>query len=308
MKLKSLSFLLAAFLFTLTIQAQNNPEKFFPAKDLTTVGVYYYPEHWDESQWERDFKNMADMGFEFTHFAEFAWAQLEPEEGKFDFAWLDKSLALAAKYNLKVILCTSTATPPVWLVRKHPDVLATDEDGRQMDHGARQHATFSSNYYRQYSMHLIEELAKRYGNDKRVIGWQLDNEPRRFLDYGSDAVSRFRDWLKAKYKTIDAVNKAWGNNFWSGTYTSFDEINIPKHSQWGMNLHQRLDHYRFADSETASFLDEQAKVLRKYTSKDQYITSNYIPMYDVGLCGSESRTRFCFIHTLHGLWRRQGHW
>ena len=81
-------------------------EKFFPAKDLTTVGVYYYPEHWDPGQWERDFKNMAAMGFEFTHFAEFAWAQLEPEEGKYDFAWLDRAVQLAAKYQLKVIMCT----------------------------------------------------------------------------------------------------------------------------------------------------------------------------------------------------------
>ena len=70
-----------------------NFENFFPAKDLTSVGVYYYPEHWDSTQWERDFRNMAQMGFEFTHFAEFAWAQLEPEEGKYDFKWLDRSLA-----------------------------------------------------------------------------------------------------------------------------------------------------------------------------------------------------------------------
>lgn len=292
MKLKSLSILLTAILMAVVTLAQNSAEKFFPAKDLTTVGVYYYPEHWDESQWERDFQNMAKMGFEFTHFAEFAWAQLEPEEGKYDFGWLDKSLALAAKYNLKVILCTSTATPPVWLVRKHPDVLATDEDGTKMDHGSRQHATFSSNYYRQYSMTMIAELAKRYGNDPRVIGWQLDNEPRRFFDYGNDAVQRFRNWLKTKYKTIDALNFAWGNNFWSGTYSSFEEINIPQHRQWGMNLHQRLDHYRFADSETATFLDEQAKVLRKHTSKDQWITSNYIPMYDVGYVGQSRELDF----------------
>ncbi|MDO9040507.1 MAG: beta-galactosidase, partial [Bacteroidota bacterium] len=210
-----------------------NADKFFPAKELTTVGVYYYPEHWDSTQWERDFQNMAKMGFEFTHFAEFAWAQLEPAEGKYDFKWLDRSLQLAAKYNLKLILCTSTATPPVWLVRKHPEVLATDENGKQMDHGGRQHATFSSNYYRSYSMKMIEELGKRYGKDKRVIGWQLDNEPRKFLDYGKDAPQRFRDWVKQKYKTIDAVNKAWGTNFWSGTYTDFEEINIPLHSQWG---------------------------------------------------------------------------
>lgn len=278
-------------IFGLGTNAQNF-EKYFPAKDLTQVGVYYYPEHWDSTQWDRDFQNMAKMGFEFTHFAEFAWAQLEPEEGKYDFRWLDRSLQLAAKYNLKVIMCTSTATPPVWLVRKHPEVLATDEGGQQMDHGARQHATFSSNYYRQYSMKMIEELAKRYGNDKRVIGWQLDNEPRRFLDYGVDAPQRFRDWLKEKYKTIDAVNKAWGTNFWSGTYTSFDEINIPLHHQWGMNLHAQLDHYRFADWETASFLDDQAREIKKYASKDQWITSNYIPMYDVGYVGQSQELDF----------------
>lgn len=288
-KLVILSF--CGMIFSLLSVAQS-ADKFFPAKDLTSVGVYYYPEHWDSTQWERDFRNMAQMGFEYTHFAEFAWAQLEPEEGRFDFKWLDRSLQLAGKYKLKVILCTSTATPPVWLVRKHPEVLATDEDGTQMDHGGRQHATFSSNYYRQYSMILIEQLAKRYGKDQRVIGWQLDNEPRRFLDYGKDAPQRFRDWLKQKYKTIDAVNQAWGTNFWSGTYSNFQEINIPLHRQWGMNLHAQLDHYRFADEETATFLDEQARVLRKYTSPDQYITSNYIPMYDVGYVGMSKELDF----------------
>ncbi|NJD66550.1 MAG: beta-galactosidase [Chloroflexi bacterium] len=261
-------------------------EKFFPAKDLTTVGVYYYPEHWDPSQWDRDFASMAALGFEFTHFAEFAWAQLEPEEGRYDFAWLDRAIELAARHKLKVILCTSTATPPVWLVRKHPEVLATDETGVRMDHGSRQHATFSSNYYRQYSLKLIEQLARRYGNDARVIGWQLDNEPRRFLDYGQDAPGRFRAWLQAKYGTIDALNKAWGNAFWSGTYSDFAQVNLPLHSQWGMNLHQRLDHYRFADDETATFLDEQAGVIRKFVTANQWVTSNYIPMYDVGYIGA----------------------
>lgn len=290
-KVKLLVLVFSGIILSQLIHAQS-VEKFFPAKDLTTVGVYYYPEHWDSTQWERDFRNIEKMGFEFTHFAEFAWAELEPEEGKYDFKWLDRSLQLAAKYNLKVILCTSTATPPVWLSRKHPDILSTDEDGTRMDHGARQHATFSSNYYRSYSMKMIEQLAKRYGNDPRVIGWQLDNEPRRFLDYGADAQQRFRNWLKEKYKTIDVLNTAWGNNFWSGTYSSFQEINIPLHKQWGMNLHAQLDHYRFADLETASFLDEQALVLRKHTSPDQYITSNYIPMYDVGYVGMSKELDF----------------
>ncbi len=105
------------------------PRKFFPAKDLMRVGVYYYPEHWPEAQWERDFANMARMGFEFVHMGEFAWAFMEPEEGRFDFAWLDRAVALAAKHGLKVILCTPTPTPPAWLAEKYPGSFLVGETG-----------------------------------------------------------------------------------------------------------------------------------------------------------------------------------
>ena len=286
------TLIIATLLFWAACSFAQNAEKFFPSKELTTVGAYYYPEHWDESQWERDIRKMAEMGFEFTHFAEFAWAQLEPEEGVYDFAWLDKAVELAAKYNLKVIMCTSTATPPVWLVRKHPDVLKKNEDGTSMDHGSRQHASFSSNYYRDYSLKMITELAKHYGNDSRIIGWQLDNEPYSNVDYGEDARERFRSWLKNKYGNIDALNKAWGTNFWSGTYSDFSQINIPLHSQWGMNLYQRLDHDRFCDDETSGFLDEQAKVIRKYADPDQWITTNYIPYYHARYIGASKELDF----------------
>lgn len=295
---KKMIFSLFGILISLNSVAQNF-DKFFPKKDLTTVGVYYYPEHWDESQWDRDLKKIAEMGFEFTHFGEFAWAQLEPQEGVYDFKWLDKALGIAAKYNLKVIMCTSTATPPVWLVRKHPDILATYEDGTKTDHGSRQHASFSSNYYRTYSLKMIEQLAKKYGNNKNIIGWQVDNEPSRFLDYGPDAQQRYRNWLKEKYAAIDALNESWGNNFWSGTYSNFDQINIPLHKEWGMNLHSQLDHFRFADKETATFLDEQALTIRKYVTKDQWITSNYRSNYDESFVGMSKELDFdCYTRYL----------
>ena len=289
--MKQIKLTLLALLATMALSAQTAKE-WFPQKELTTVGAYYYPEHWDPAQWDRDLKKMAEMGFEYTHFAEFAWAQLEPEEGKYDFTWLDKAVELATQYNLKVVMCTSTATPPVWLVRKYPEVLCTNEDGTTYEHGARQHATFSSNFYRTYSMKMIAELAKRYGQNKQIIGWQLDNEPRTFEDFGSDAHLRFRQWLEAKYKTIDALNESWGNDFWSGTYSTFDQINIPKRRQWGINLHQRLDHQRFINDETSTFLDEQAHTLRQYITPDQWVTSNYIPMYDMTYVGGSKALDF----------------
>ncbi len=289
--MKKTLLLLIALLPLIELPAQKG-NIFYPENELTSIGAYYYPEHWNEMHWDRDLKKMAEMGFEFTHYGEFAWAQLEPEEGKYNFEWLDRAIALADKHGLKVILCTSTATPPVWLVRKHPEILLQRENGQIMDHGSRQHASFSNNLYRNYSQKIIAELAKRYGNDNRIIGWQLDNEPRATVDYGKDAHERFRIWLEKKYKTIDALNKAWGNDFWSGLYSSFAEINIPKHSQWGMNLHQRLDHSRFADYETATFLDMQAGTLRKHIMPEQYITSNYIPMYDVRYIGMSKELDF----------------
>ena len=278
-KILILTFGIALLLAT-GLRAQD-PNRFNPA-DLTITGTYYYPEHWPESQWERDLKQIADLGFEFVHYAEFAWAQLEPSEGIYDFSWLDRAVDMAARNGLKVVLCTSTATPPVWLVRQRPDVLITHEDGTRMAHGARQHASPSNNYYREYSLTMITRLAEHYAGDERIIGWQLDNEPRVVTDFGPDAQQRFRDWLRARYGTIDALNEAWGTAFWSQVYRDFSEIEVPQKSQWGMNSHQVLDHGRFATDEIVTFLDEQARTIRRYVGNDQWITTNYIPEYNNG--------------------------
>lgn len=284
--------------------------QWFDDKDLTLTGVYYYPEHWDESQWERDFKNMRDLGFEFTHFAEFAWAQLEPEEGKYDFGWLDRAVALAAKYDLTVIMCTSTATPPVWLSRKYPEVLIRLEDGTVLDHGARQHASFASPLYRELSYKMIEKLAQHYGNDPRIIGWQLDNEPAVQFDYNPAAEQGFREFLRKKYgNNIQELNKAWGTAFWSEVYASFDEITLPKTRQMFMNHHQILDYRRFAAEQTNSFLNEQCLLIKKHV-RNQWVTTNYIPNYDEGHIGGskdldfQSYTRYMVYGDNEGIGRR----
>ena len=302
--------LLAVLCACLSMISSWAQKTWFDDKDLTLTGVYYYPEHWDESQWERDFKQMHELGFEFTHFAEFAWAQLEPEEGKYAFDWLDRAVALASKYNLKVIMCTSTATPPVWLSRKYPEILIKHEDGTIKDHGSRQHASFASPVYRNLAYKMIEKLAQHYGNDPRIIGWQLDNEPAVQHDYNPKAEQGYREFLRKKYNNdIQALNKAWGTAFWSEVYSSFDEITLPKRSQWGMNHHQILDYRRFAASQTNEFLNNQCLIIKKY-AKNQWVTTNYIPNYEEGHIGGspdldfQSYTRYMVYGDNEGIGRR----
>jgi beta-galactosidase len=303
---KKLFLLILSCVTTLGLSAQG---RWFNDKDLTLTGVYYYPEHWDESEWDRDFKKMHDLGFEFTHFAEFAWAQLEPEEGKYDFAWLDKAVGLAAKYNLKVVMCTSTATPPVWLSRRYPEILIKEEDGTILDHGARQHASFASPLYRKLAYRMIEKLAEHYGNDSRIIGWQLDNEPAVQFDYNDSAEKAFREFLKKKYVNIKALNDAWGTAFWSEVYSSFDEITLPKRKQMFMNHHQILDYRRFAAAQTNDFLNEQSLLIKRY-AKNQWVTTNYIPNYEEGHIGGsksldfQSYTRYMVYGDNEGIGRR----
>jgi beta-galactosidase len=280
--MKSLRALLALVLMIPSLTTASAPD-WFPRADLMTIGVYYYPEAWPESQWARDMANMRKLGMEFVHMGEFAWTFMEPEEGKYQLDWLEKNVALAAQNGMKVILCTPTATPPIWLSRKHPEILMVDAAGRRMNHGGRQQGDWSSPVYREYTAKVITELAKRFGHDKRVWGWQLDNELSHYdkqYSYSPAATLRFRDWLREKYGTIDRLNTDWGTAFWSLVYQNFDQIEIPNQLDHpGLpNPHAQLDFSRWFAQEAAGYLRMQADLLRKYGA-DQWITTNFMAMH-----------------------------
>ena len=157
---------------------------------------------------------------------------------------------------------------------------------------------------------MIEKLAQHYGNDPRVIGWQLDNEPGVQFDYNPKAELAFRDFLRKKYKNdIQSLNDAWGTAFWSEVYTSFDEITLPKRAQAFMNHHQILDYRRFAAAQTNDFLNEQCLLIKKY-AKNQWVTTNYIPNYEEGHIGEspaldfQSYTRYMVYGDNEGIGRR----
>ncbi len=273
---------LLALVFVAALTAQN-PD-WFPKKDMLTIGVYYYPEAWPQDQWARDMSNIHKLGMEFVHMGEFAWYFMEPEEGRYDFDWLEKNVELASKNGLKVVLCTPSATPPIWLEKEHPEILMVDAQGRTMDHGSREQADWSSPVYRDYVTKIDTELAKRFGNDRRVWGWQIDNELSHYgrrYSYSQASTQKFRDWLREKYGTIDRLNTDWGGAFWSTMYQNFDQIDIPNPQTLvaDPSPHAVLDFNRWFAHEAADYINMQAGVIRQY-SKNQWITTNFMTLHE----------------------------
>jgi len=277
--IRSVFVILTLAFFLSGASAISDRPQVVPTAELMRIGAFYYPEQWPAEQWERDLRNLAAFGFEFTHFAEFSWVLLEPSEGKFVFAWLDRAVDLAARAGLKVILCTPTPCPPAWMGEKYPEIYLVGSDGRRREHGTRANASLTNPQYQAFVDRIVQALASRYGPDERIWGWQIDNEPPALPDYSPSARIAFRKWLQGRYGTIDRLNETWGGSFWSTRYDSFDQVLIPNPLFSGedkLSPHALLDFQRFTADMTAAFLDRQADQIRNHARPGQWITSNYV--------------------------------
>lgn len=234
------------------------------------LGTAWYPEQWPEQRWNADLDLMQKAHMHVVRVGEFAWSTMEPSEGHFDFAWLDRAIALAAEHHIAVVLGTPTAAPPAWITSKYPDTLRVDEEGRRAEHGNRQQFSFTSPRYRQLTARIALEMARRYGHNPNVLGWQLDNELSE-PSFDPSAREAFHHWLWHKYGTIAELNRRWATTYWSQTYDSFDEI--PVHSR-GENPALLLDWKRFVTDTWISYLESQIAVMRPNLDSHQFITTN----------------------------------
>lgn len=244
-----------------------------------TMGVCYYPEQWDRSLWESDLKHMLDSGIRAVRIAEFAWNKFEPVEGRFTFEFFDAFLNAARKCGMKVILGTPTATPPAWAAENYPEILNARKDGVLYRHGARRHYNYNSPKYIELTKAVVEQMAEHYGHDDTVIGWQIDNELNGQLDefYSESDTAAFREFLKAKYVTLSALNKAWGTAFWNQDYTDWKQVYVPRTtSEDSTNPHEVLDYIRFISDSLCRYAGMQSRILRSLISPNQFITTNGI--------------------------------
>jgi len=243
------------------------------------IGVDYYPEHWDRRDWENHAKLMEEAGLKVARLAEFAWALMEPREGKYEFGWLDDAIDVLRRHGIRVILGTPTAAPPPWLVSKYPEVLTVNQDGVRTEAGGRRHYCFSSPVYRDLSRRIATAMGQHYADHPAVVGWQTDNEiggPRCYCD---NCAKAFREWLKARYGTLEKLNESWGTAFWAQVWSDWDEIPVPreKHAQHSPSI--RLDYLRFHSHQVTTYHDIHVKALRALCPR-HFITHNCMGFYN----------------------------
>lgn len=235
------------------------------------LGVSWYPEQWPEERWGVDLDLMQRAGVTVVRVGEFAWARMEPSDGRFDFDWLDRAIAAAARRGIRVVVGTPTAAPPIWLTEAHADVLRVNEDGSVEGHGERRQFSFASATYRRYAHRIAERLGARYGRNPDVVGWQIDNEIG-VPSFDREAKARWADWLRARYQTVDALNRRWTTMYWSQRYDRFDQV--PLRSTGAQNPALLLDFRRFVSDLWADYVGGQASAIRAHADPRQFVTTN----------------------------------
>jgi beta-galactosidase len=253
-----------------------------PSGGQILLGVDYYPDQTPEALWEEDSRMMSDMGFTNVRIAEFAWALMEPSEGKFEFGWLHRAIQILHKHNIGVILGTPSAAPPPWLSAKYPDIFEVNAQGQRLRPGGRRFTCPTNPVYRKLSLAIATQMAKKFGETEGVIGWQIDNE----LTLGSSlrcycnfCQAGFQNWLRTRYTTLDSLNQSWGTVFWSQTYTDFSQVPVPLLSGGDPNPGLALDYDRYQSYANVSFTEEQLTMLRQMCPT-HFVTTNNVGLID----------------------------
>ncbi len=274
---------------TATLTATPNRQPFAWPKLLTengrgiAFGGDYNPDQWSEETWDDDVRLMKKAGVNTVALAIFSWDRIQPQENRWDFGWLDRIIDKLGKAGIATDLASATATAPLWLYEKHPEVLPCDKFGHQVNAGSRQSWSPTSPVFKEYALTLCRKLAERYGSNPYVTAWHMGNEYgwNNREDYSDNALEAFRAWCRRKYGTIDALNQAWGTTFWGQEMNDFDEVLIPRFmgADSMVNPGQKLDFERFGNDMLLDFYKAERDAIAEICP-DKPFTTNFMVSTD----------------------------
>lgn len=225
-----------------------------PMFDHFLFGGDWNPEQWPEDTWEHDLDMLEDAHINEVTINVFSWALLQPAEDRYDFSMLDKIVALLVKHDFNIVMATGTAALPGWMVRLHPETIRTEQNGTRHVFGGRHNFCPTSPYFRKASRALAAHVAERYAE-------------------------AFRTWLKNKYGTVEALNKAWCANFWSHTIYDWGDVVPPVSYGDGISDAKcvvsglQMDYRRFQNQAQLACYTNERDAIRAYDAATP-ITTN----------------------------------
>ena len=242
-------------------------------------GGDYNPDQWLDCPeiLKEDIRLMKEAAVNCVSVGIFAWSRLEPEEGVYDFDWLQKVMDSLYENGIYTILATPSGAKPAWMAQKYPEIRRVSSDMIRELQGRRHNHCYTSPIYRQKVHQMDSALAQRFAKHPGVILWHLSNE------FGGECFcplcqQAFREWLKQKYKTLDALNKAWYTDFWSHRYTDWSQVEAPVPSGETAVHALNLDWKRFVTHQTVEFTQAEKDAV-KAVAPEIPVTTNMMYFY-----------------------------
>jgi beta-galactosidase len=271
LKARLLTLIFAALpLLASRFAGAQTPARFAPDKMETVLyGAAYYWEYMPYERLDQDVELMQQAGINVVRLGESSWGLWEPEDGRFEFAWMDRVVDHMNKAGIKVILGTPTYSIPTWMYKEHPEIVITHLGGQTITFGLRQNTDLLNPTYRFYCERIIRKIVEHYKDNPDVIGFQVDNETSSGGAANHDVQTGFVEYLQHKFKTVDELNKVWGLNYWGQRLNDWTEIP----PQDGIiNPGWKLEWQRYSQWLTSDFLAWQAGIVNQYKRPDQFIT------------------------------------
>ena len=246
-------------------------------------GGDYNPDQWLEypEVFEEDVRLMKEANVNCVSLGIFAWAVLEPEEGRYELDWMDHIITRLGEEGIQVVLATPSGAMPNWLTQKYPEVMQVQADGHRNLPGKRHNFCYTSPVMREKITSIDRVLAERFGRRDNVILWHISNELGG--NFGDSTChcelcqEAFRQWLKKKYGTLENLNSAWWNHFWSHTYTDWRQIHSPGPYGETTSTALVLDWRRFSTEQISSFCELEIKTVKE--ASDLPATTNFMDFF-----------------------------
>jgi len=240
--------------------------------DTILYGVAYYPEYMPYDRVDQDVQLMQKAGISVVRIGESSWGLWEPEDGKFEYAWMDRVVDKLHDAGIRIILGTPTYSIPAWMYKKHPEIAVTRLGGQYLYYGYRQNTDLSNPTYRFYCERVIRKILEHYKNNPAIIGYQIDNETSSAGAANHDVQVGFAEYLKAKFKTVDSLNKVWGLNYWGQRLNDWAEL-PPRDGI--INPGWKLEWERYSQWMTTDFLAWQAGIVNEYKRPEQFVMHDF---------------------------------